>query len=371
MTSDGPNLSAKIDLVDLGIPYDTHYRSRIILPAGEENHFLHYGLLENVTFLLIKVTYNGNYDFPNEDDFDPLYYYEPSTYNINYYFEGDSGKTYPIGRLLILNGSFTTPLTKIYLNNPLDYDVALDVLHANIDPPKLSPATSAITFGALYYTNIITNSGICGGSMIGSSALIITDNSTYYLEIPYNTILSIDKYPITNTIIVTTLTRVITLKFLTEFDFYQAYSRIMFAYSSYPNIDCRHITENHVYLNDTEQNCITGFTGVDTVAPIIYYNSAPSGTTWIGSGTTVPTYVRMRLYHDGLTGWTLNSLKYLFISGVTDCWDGIIPLSEVSFKLYKRGSVVELDGIYEEGLYDAIISVTDNANNTTINYIII
>jgi hypothetical protein len=93
MTSDGPNLSSKIDLVDLGIPYDTHYRSRLVLPAGETDHFLHYGLLENVTFLLIKVTYNGNYDYPNEDDFDPLYYYEPTTYNINYYFEGNSGIT--------------------------------------------------------------------------------------------------------------------------------------------------------------------------------------------------------------------------------------------------------------------------------------
>jgi hypothetical protein len=33
-TSDGPNTSTFISLLDLGIPYDSHYRSRIVLPAG-------------------------------------------------------------------------------------------------------------------------------------------------------------------------------------------------------------------------------------------------------------------------------------------------------------------------------------------------
>ena len=368
MTSDGPNLSAKIDLIDLGIPYDSHYRSRIVLPAESEDYFLHYGLLQNVTFLLIKVTYNGNYDFPNEDSFDPLYRYEPDTYNINYYFEGNSGKTYPIGRLLLLNGSFTTPLTKIYLNNPLDIDVVLDVLHANIDPPKLSPATSAITFPALYYSNVITNSVSCG-STTGSTEFIITDNNTYYLEVPYNTILSIEK-AINDTIIIYTTTRVITLKFLTEFDFNQAYSRMMFAYDADIDIDCRYLTSDNVYLNGIAINCISGFTGIDIVPPVIYYKVPPSGVTWIGSGTTVPTSVRLHLIHNSITGWTVDQLKDLFISGVTDCWDGIIPISGVSLKVYEKGSIIELpNGIIVEGVYDVVISCSDNANNTTTNYI--
>ena len=52
MTTDGPNSTTmKIGLEDFGIPYDTHYRSRVVLSAGFENYPLHYGLLENVTFL--------------------------------------------------------------------------------------------------------------------------------------------------------------------------------------------------------------------------------------------------------------------------------------------------------------------------------
>lgn len=365
MTSDGPNLSAKIDLVNMGIPYDSHYRSRIVLPANTNDYFLHYGTLENVTFLLIKVTYNGNYDFYNEDDFDPLYRYEPNNYNINYYFEGNSGITYPIGRLLVLNGSFTTPLTKIYLNNPLDYDVVLDVLHANIDPPKLSPTSSAITFPTLFYTNIITNTVSCNGST-GSTSFIITDNNTYYLEVPYITILSIVKNSSTDTITLTTTNRVITLKFLTEFDFYQAYSRMMFAYSSYPNIDCRYMEEEHVYLNGNEVTCITGFTGIDIVSPIIYYNSSSN---WTGSGTTVPTNVKLHYVHNGITGWTSEQLKYLFISGITDCWDGVIPITAVTMDIYKKGSTQSISGITEEGIYNIVFSYYDNANNSIINYI--
>lgn len=160
-TSDGPNNSSFISLGDLGIPYDSHYISRLVLPANSEDVVLDYGLLDNVTFLLIKVTYNGNYDVPNEDSSDPYYNYEPNTYSINYYFEDNSGVTYPIGRLLVLNGSFNNKLKKIYLNNPLDYDVVLDVLQADIKGVKSIPPSSAITITNLYYNDIITDKVDC------------------------------------------------------------------------------------------------------------------------------------------------------------------------------------------------------------------
>jgi len=109
---------------------------------------------------------------------------------------------------------------------------------------------------------------------------------------------------------------------------------------------------------------------IDIVPPVIYYNTPPSGVTWVGSGTTVPTNVRLHLVHNSITGWTVDQLKYLFISGVTDCWDGIIPISGVSLKVYEKGSIIELlNGIIVEGVYDVVISCSDNANNTTTNYI--
>jgi hypothetical protein len=179
-TSDGPNNSSFISLVDLCIPYDSHYVSRLVLPANSKNVILDYGLLENVTFLLIKVTYNGNYDVPNEDSSDPYYNYESNTYNINYYFEDNSGVTYPIGRLLVLNGSFNNKLKKIYLNNSLDYDVVLDVFEADIQGYASIIPSSAITITNLYYNDIITDEVSCtsSGYTTTTTTLIPTTTTT-------------------------------------------------------------------------------------------------------------------------------------------------------------------------------------------------
>ena len=372
MTTDGPNVTTmKIGLEDFGIPYDTHYRSRIVLPAGSENYFLHYGLLENVTFLLIKVTYNGNYDFPAEDDFDPNYRYEKETYNINYYFEGNSGITYPIGKLLLLNGSFTTPLTKIYLNNPLDYDVVLDVLQANIDPPKSPVPSSAVTISNLYWNDIITDQITCSGNtgFTGSTMFIISEFipvvpsgftiNEYY--IPYDTIISFNKdmnYPI---IFLYTTSYTIYLHFLTQFDCDQAYSRMMFAFAGYPT--CRYLTSDNIY--ESNSALTSGSTsGTDTIPPIIYYNSSIH---WIGSGITIPTNIILSL--SGTTGLTISDLKTLFISGITDSWDGNIDLSSITFNLYENGYPSTLTGITHDGIYNIVISVIDNAGNNITNYI--
>jgi len=179
--SDGPNTSSFINLDDLGIPYDSHYVSRIVLPANSEDVLLNYSLSDSVTFLLIKVTYNGNYDVPNEDSYDPYYNFEPNTYNINYYFEDNTGITYPIGRLLILSGSYNNKVKKIYLNNPLDYDVVLDVLHADINSVSSIPPSSAITFTNLYYSDVITDNVSCvpSGYTTTTTTLGTTTTTTF------------------------------------------------------------------------------------------------------------------------------------------------------------------------------------------------
>lgn len=262
--SDGPNTSNFINLLDLGIPYDSHYLSRIVLPAGSTDFFLNYGTLKNVTFLLIKVTYNGNYDDTKEDDMDPLYRQEESNYNITYYYEGNSGTTLPIGRLLILNGSYTNKIENIYLNNPLDYDVHLDILHANINDPVKIPTSSAVTISNLYYSDIITNQVPCivNPATTGSTAFLITEFipniptglTTYSYEIPYSAITSFQK-DILTTIYLYTNTTFYTLKFLTEFDCNQAYSRMLFAYTSYLDGICRYITVDNVFDNGSALSC--------------------------------------------------------------------------------------------------------------------
>lgn len=252
-TSDGPNTSIFIELGDIGIPYDSHYVSRIVLPAESVDYPLNYGLKENTTFLLIKVTYNDNYDYAMADNYDPLYFYEPNNYNITYYYEDEPTILYPIGRLLVLNGSFTNKLSNIYLNNPLDYDVVLDVLQANLDSPKPVIPSSAITISNLYYSDIITDQVVCSGTSTGSTAFIInqlipipTGYTILTYIIPYNTIISFQKDISISSIYLYTTTITYTLKFLIEFDCNQAYSRMIFVY----NLDkCRYLTEDNVYDN--------------------------------------------------------------------------------------------------------------------------
>jgi len=113
---------------------------------------------------------------------------------------------------------------------------------------------------------------------------------------------------------------------------------------------------------------MTVFTGINVRDPVIYYNSPISGTSWVGSGTTVPHDVFLHFVHNGISGWTLDSLKTLFISGITDCFDGIISLSEITFLLFKNG--LSLSGITEFGIYDIFISFTDTAGNNITNEIL-
>jgi len=132
-----------------------------------------------------------------------------------------------------------------------------------------------------------------------------------------------------------------------------------------------------VYSGGTDTSIV--LTGIDVKKPIIFYNNPISGTSWLGSGTTIPYDIFLNLMHDNFcysnpiqcvsSGWTLESLKYLFISGIIDCFDGNISLSDITFLLFRNGSSIPLTGITEFGIYNVYISYTDNSGNNTTNYI--
>lgn len=122
---EGANVLDKLSLEDLAIPYESQYRSRVILNANTSDVPLIYGFIgKSVTFLMIKVTYDSTND--------PYYQYEQEKYNITYYFEDDPIER-PLNRLMILTGSADEKIPQIYLNNPLGYDVTLDILQATTD----------------------------------------------------------------------------------------------------------------------------------------------------------------------------------------------------------------------------------------------
>jgi hypothetical protein len=153
---EGPNILDKLSLEDLAIPYESQYRSRIILKAGETDQPLIYGFIgKAVTFLMIKVTYD------NEND--PYYQYEQEKYNITYYFENDPILR-PLNRLMAMTGSVDNKIPQIYLNNPLDYDVVLDVMHATVDSIYDSGVTST-GFGMLNLSDVYF-SGLTSGDTL-------------------------------------------------------------------------------------------------------------------------------------------------------------------------------------------------------------
>jgi hypothetical protein len=158
---EGPNILDKLSLEDLAIPYESQYRSRIILAADEVNQPLLYGFLgKATTFLMVKVTYDSIND--------PYYQYEQEKYNITYYFENDPTPR-PLGRLMVMTGSADMKIPQIYLSNPLSYDVTLDVLHATVDTNYNDDAPVAEFDDSLRFIYSQANNDFVPGIVISNS----------------------------------------------------------------------------------------------------------------------------------------------------------------------------------------------------------
>ena len=158
---EGPNILNKLSLDDLAIPYESQYRSRIVLKGGDTDQPLIYGFIgKSTTFLMVKVTY---------DSFnDPYYKYEQEKYNITYYFENDPTLR-PLGRLMIMTGSVDNKIPQIYLNNPLDYDVVLDVMHATVDAEFNGDAPISVLNNSLRAIYSQNNNDFVAGIVIANS----------------------------------------------------------------------------------------------------------------------------------------------------------------------------------------------------------
>lgn len=139
IATEGPNIVGKMSLDDLEIPFTSTYRAKVSIPGGTENTLLNYGNIgDKLTYLMIKV----NYDSEN----DPYYIYQKENYNITYWLSGTTtGVTYPIaeqvhpiGRLMVLSGSDTNKIPRIYISNPNSYAVTLDIIMADYVSPTIS-----------------------------------------------------------------------------------------------------------------------------------------------------------------------------------------------------------------------------------------
>lgn len=134
---------------DIRIPYKQILKSRVVLKPGQVNYLLNFlGMGDNVTFLVIKATYNTS--SVNEEDNYVLW---------NYY--DNFSEQYPIGKIMILTGNSSNRIKQLYLTNPSSkYEVVLDVMVASVDETyNFFPDTvnqTATTFTDLSYSDLVT-----------------------------------------------------------------------------------------------------------------------------------------------------------------------------------------------------------------------
>lgn len=336
---EGPNVTEVLNLDDIGIAYSDYYISRITLPTNAVDIPLYWeGLEEELVFLMIRVRKDSEHNphFP----YDRL----PNSYDtlkhITYYFSGFTGNTHAISEFFIQTGSYTNKIPTIYLNNPNSFEVVLDVFGAILDKPPIQPPYTGTTYYQNLFLESIVSDELIFGDYTGSTALYILDEYFGVGDIlPYTGITSIEKD--VDNLILTIISEghIFQLEFLTELDFYQAYSRIKWVMN---NTQTRFLNQDFVYQENS------GYTGYDIEIPQIY----------IQSGMTPS------------IGTSKAEILEFFISGVTDFWDGNLDITGATSILNKYSNPVSLTGLTGDGLYQIQFTYFDNANNEASDVIL-
>lgn len=345
IATEGPNILGKIDLAGVESLYETQFTSRLLLNPNAQGQPLLYGFLGNdVTFLLLKITY---------DSANPYCLIEENEY-IEYYFGNDTTNIKYISKLMLLTGNSTKRIPQIYLNNPTDFTVVIDVMVGNLSQPDINSSNlnpNNIIMKGLYHNNIISDviyNATTGND--GSTQFAILDyegNISLYLN--YNEIETLQIDENNNQLVIQTKSdSVIYLEFLSRFEMYQANSRMLWVIDDSLN---RKITTELPSV-DSLPPTITMSVGVD---PIIDYIYTISVTTNNNIFTVLPQ----------------NIIDY-FILSVYDDVDGEISKNNLNIQIRKYGELLNLTKIEEEGGYDILLSIMDNANNTAImNFILV
>jgi len=168
INTDGPRIAGKIDLTNVNINYETQLYSRLILnPQTSDQPILYGGLGNTVTFLLLKITY---------DETDPKGVLEENLF-IEYYLADQPTDVKYTSKLLLLTGNSTNRIPQIYLNNPGDTTIYVDVFMANLESSDHSfiPPSTSFNYSDLYF-NYVT-SDFTGLS--GSTKFNILDSGDY------------------------------------------------------------------------------------------------------------------------------------------------------------------------------------------------
>lgn len=324
---EGPNTVGKVSMQGLEIPYDSFFTSKMTLLSGATNKPILYGFLGNdVTYMMIKVNYNDGSTVrccsgQNKENY------------IEYYYADDPNGVRPIGQIMILTGGSNHRIPQVFLNNPMSFNVTVEIMVASVEPVADGISTSVVdaVIDGLYYNSLITDFFVSGSTQFE----IINDKDEILLVLPLDAF-DINDINIQNIrqdenilTVTTENNEKVILKFLTIYDANQAHSRFNWIFEDPTH---RYLTKDHPEP--------------DLIPPVITLN--------LYAGDIF-----------NVSGITKDLLRTYYIDSVLDNRDGIININDVDVILRKHGSVVTIPEIIEEGVYDIIFRIRDIAENET------
>lgn len=329
IAKEGPNIVGKLPLDDLSIEYESVFTTKQILKKSQGDTPIMYGHLgTDITLLVIKPTYG---------QCDPMSCTGTSQY-IEYYFEDEPLIRRTMTNLLVLSGNESNRIPQVYLYNPTDYDVTLDIMAANIGENTISTSvvpTSTDIKGLSF--NSITSDQIYSSTYTGSTQFEILDiNDNVQMAISYNNIdiINIDDDILT---INTTYDDPIKLYFNSTFNSQQALSRM-----------------NWLMEQSINRYATSTSPGLDTTAPTITFkpHSDPQPMD----------------YTSGIV--SKSDIRWRFIDNVKDyddagnLRDGIINTSDVNLLIIDDKNGEQLSAITYDGNYSVTFTAKDLANNS-------
>jgi len=332
VAKEGPNMVSKFSLGGLDIEYDSVLTTRQTLKSGSRDTPIMYGFLgSNLTLLAIIPTYGGS---------NPMSCSGTSNY-LEYYYEDEPLVRRTLTDILILSGDADHRIPQVYLYNPTEYTVTVDIFAANLDENEIS-TTLVPTYTelrGLSYSSVQSDQiySLYGGPCTGSTQFEIYDiNGNIQMVVPYN---KIDIITIVNELLTikTHSDNDIKLTFLSNFNAQQSLSKM-----------------NWVMESDINRYITAIYPGLDTTAPIISFNphETPQPMT----------------YTSGVV--TKADIIWRFVSGVTDydddgyIRDGVINPLNLDLYIYKVSSGEQVSAVTIDGTYSIIFTARDVAGNS-------
>lgn len=335
---EGPNIIGKLNMSGVEIPYESQFNTRMVLNPGATNQPLLYGFLgSEVTFILLKFTYNET---------DPLCNIEENQF-VTYYFEDQPSIKRYANKLLLLTGNSTHRIPQMFLENPGTVKVIVEALVANLEQSDVTlDNIRVLTINNLYHNSVLSDTiWVQSESVSGSTQLqVVGVDDLIELFLDYTDILTIETQESTHDLIISSAsdTRIV-LNFLSLFEMYQARSRISWVTKS-PTL--RYLTADSP--------------GVDLDPPVF--------------GLSELTPVDVNTYVYPFEGFTVlpSDVLYFFVTGITDARDGVISVDSAEIIMREIGHIEPISSITHIGVYDIIIKSIDNANNQSmLNYTLI